>query len=42
MSIAAIKKNRLFDQPLSDYLGEKIDVFLGAAGAHRDVMKSAD
>ena len=42
VGITAIKQNGLFDEPLAGYLREKIDVFLGAGGAHSDVMNTCD
>jgi hypothetical protein len=35
---ASVEKDGLLDQTLSADLRHKIDVFLGAGGAHSDVM----
>jgi hypothetical protein len=40
--VTAIEKDGLLDQPLADDFGEKIDIFLCAAGARCEVVNSGD
>src|ERR1700722_4064974 len=40
--LLAVEQDSLLDHPLSDHLGEEIDVFLGAGDAAGDMMDSVD
>ena len=42
MSVAAVEEDGLLDQPLSQHLGQEIDVLLRATRAQRNVMNADD
>ncbi len=42
VGVAPVEQHGLFDQPLPEHLRAEVDVFLGAGGTQRDVMKTLD